>query len=205
MYKVFIDSLPVYFIKKDTEIKNIFVENTNFYKVDKSNFVVTLTKILDFNLDSIDEVVFVCENIAEIWGLFKGMYQFRIAAGGLVFNKENEVLMIFRNNLWDLPKGHVELNEKIEKGAVREVEEECGISEPLIINRIIVTYHTYLYNGQKILKENHWFKMSYLGGEELKPQIEEGITKVEWKSLDEASKCLTNSYGSIRDVFKAEN
>jgi hypothetical protein len=31
-----------------------------------------------------------------------------IAAGGLVFNELNELLMIFRRGKWDLPKGKLD-------------------------------------------------------------------------------------------------
>ena len=50
-----------------------------------------------------------------------------IAAGGLVTNKHNELLMIFRRAKWDLPKGKLDEGESIEACAVREVEEETGI------------------------------------------------------------------------------
>jgi hypothetical protein len=49
------------------------------------------------------------------------------AAGGLVKNGKGEYLFIHRLGKWDLPKGKIEENEKMSEGAVREVEEECGI------------------------------------------------------------------------------
>ena len=49
------------------------------------------------------------------------------AGGGLVYNKKNQVLFIFRNGKWDLPKGGIEKGEKIAYTAIREVEEETGI------------------------------------------------------------------------------
>ena len=50
-----------------------------------------------------------------------------IAAGGLVFNDKNELLMIFRRGKWDLPKGKLDEGEDIEDCAVREVKEETGL------------------------------------------------------------------------------
>ena len=38
-----------------------------------------------------------------------------IAAGGLVFNDNNELLMIFRRGKWDLPKGKLDEYETIEQ------------------------------------------------------------------------------------------
>ena len=48
------------------------------------------------------------------------------AAGGLVFNKENQLLTIKRNGLWDLPKGKIERHEDQMAAALREVMEETG-------------------------------------------------------------------------------
>ena len=65
------------------------------------------------------------------------------AAGGLVFNKENgEILMIFRNGKWDLPKGKLEEGENKKQCAIREVEEECSIVGLDITEKLIETYHT---------------------------------------------------------------
>ena len=50
------------------------------------------------------------------------------AAGGLVINRKGEYLFIYRNDKWDLPKGKLEKGERKRQGAVREVEEECGIT-----------------------------------------------------------------------------
>ena len=124
------------------------------------------------------------------------------AAGGLVFNKEEQILMIFRNGKWDLPKGKLEIGESVEECAIREVEEECGILGLIIENKIKDTYHTYVLEGENILKKTYWYKMNTDFDGELMPQIEEGITKVSWVSKDEISENLTNSYGNISDVLK---
>jgi len=124
------------------------------------------------------------------------------AAGGLVFNKEEQILMIFRNGKWDLPKGKLEEGENKKQCAIREVEEECSIVGLDITEKIIETYHTYSLKGEKILKRTYWYKMRTDFDGELSPQIEEGITKVSWVSKDKISEKLTNSYGNISDVLK---
>ena len=74
------------------------------------------------------------------------------AAGGIVFSG-NCVLLIFRNGLWDLPKGHVDLNEEINSAAVREVIEECRINKSIdILEPFRETYHTYLFKARSIMK-----------------------------------------------------
>ena len=66
------------------------------------------------------------------------------ASGGVVFNNE-KLLMIYRNSLWDLPKGKMELNESELECALREVEEECGIDNLRVIKFLKYTYHTVSY------------------------------------------------------------
>src|SRR5579862_407678 len=65
------------------------------------------------------------------------------AAGGAVENAKGQFLFIYRNGKWDLPKGKLEKGEGKRAGAVREVEEECGIKVSSIGARVCKTYHTY--------------------------------------------------------------
>ena len=123
------------------------------------------------------------------------------AAGGLVFNKDGDILMIFRNGKWDLPKGKLEIGESVEECAIREVEEECSIYGLDITEKLLETYHTYNLSGKEILKRTYWYKMNTDFNGELIPQIEEGITKVSWVSKDKISEKLTNSYGNISDIL----
>jgi len=202
MYKVFINTTAVYFINITINIKSFFVNNPKLIKIDKSNFKDILTYIKELESQRIDELVFILEDIEEGWNFFKSNYEERIAGGGLVLNSKSEILFIFRNNKWDLPKGHIEKGEEIKKGAVREVEEECGITSPQIIAPLTETYHTYTHKGTEVLKHTYWFLMQYDGKEKLIPQLEEGITKVEWIPKEHIEKCMQNTYGSIADVVK---
>ncbi len=112
--------------------------------------------------------------------------------------------MIFRNGKWDLPKGKLEKEESVEKCAIREVKEECGIDDLQIIKQLIDTYHTYELNDRKILKRHCWFKMKTAYNGHLTPQIKEGITKANWVKRNEISEKLENSYGNIIELLKDE-
>jgi len=142
------------------------------------------------------------EIITENWESFCAGYKLIEAAGGLVYNDTNQLLMIFRNGKWDLPKGKLEVGENIEQCAIREVEEECGISELLITQQLQETYHTYEINGQKILKRTYWFeiKSSFKGN--LLPQTIEGITEAVWVDKENIAEKLENSFGNITELFK---
>ena len=142
------------------------------------------------------------EIITENWGSFCAGYKLIEAAGGLVYNDTNQLLMIFRNGKWDLPKGKLEVGENIEQCAIREVGEECGVSELLITQQLQKTYHTYEINGQKILKRTYWFeiKSSFKGN--LLPQTIEGITEAVWVDKENIAEKLKNSFENIRELFK---
>ena len=126
------------------------------------------------------------------------------ASGGLVKNKSNCILFIYRNNKWDLPKGKKEINEQFKTTAVREVQEECGLGKELSIEKFLVsTFHTYSQNSIPILKRTDWYLMNYFGLENLKPQIEEGISKVVWVSFEKSKSLSKLSYSSIRQVWQS--
>ena len=126
------------------------------------------------------------------------------AAGGIVLNNENQVLMILRNGKWDLPKGKLEFNEDIKECAIREVEEECGVRNLEIVNKIAETYHTYRAGNRDILKHTFWFRMRTDHNSDLIPQTSEGITKVEWVDQKDIVSKLENTYLSIKDLLLDE-
>ncbi len=132
-----------------------------------------------------------------------------IACGGIVENTKGEVLVIYRNDKWDLPKGKLEKGETMEQCALREVSEETGVQHIQIGYLITTTNHTYidpLNKNTTIQKETYWYKMNISNKQDqLTPQIEEGITEVKWVSGEELKKCLENSYPSIVDLIKQAN
>jgi len=128
--------------------------------------------------------------------------QFRIvkAAGGLV-TRDGMVLMISRFNKWDLPKGKLKKEEDPGIGALREVEEECNIKVALG-EKLPSTWHSYAYNGNKILKKTNWYTMQCLDDSLMKPQAEEYIEEVRWMTPQEALSVLDESYASIALVVR---
>ena len=125
------------------------------------------------------------------------------AAGGLVQNSNGEYLLIFRNGLWDLPKGKQEEGEDIALTALREVEEECGIGGLEQGELLCITHHTYHMNDLFMLKDTYWYAMRYNGDSgTMQPQLEEGIQRCEWVPADKVSQYLKNTYPSIRKVFE---
>ena len=126
------------------------------------------------------------------------------AAGGLVYNHKKEILFIYRNSKWDLPKGGVENNETIEEAAVREVEEETGVQHLKVRDFIAKTYHVFKRNCEFKLKITHWYEMYTDYDGHLTPQLEEGIKKAKWKNFEKSQKALRDSYENIKLLFPNE-
>lgn len=129
--------------------------------------------------------------------------QFKIidASGGVVKNKEKEVLLIYRLKKWDLPKGKVDKGETFQMTAKREVEEETGVKVELK-DRVTTTWHTYTIKNKPILKRTRWYEMKCIDSNSLKPEKKEGIEKALFMNKNEAETVLRKSYRSIRHVMK---
>ncbi len=197
MYKVFINE-RVFFLGFGLK-KSFFDKKYSFttcYTLQEFDFVL--------NSNESDKAIIV--NFPTLKVLDKLLEKrFRIveAGGGLVVNEKEEVLFIFRKGKWDIPKGKLEKREKIKQGAIREVEEECGITEPKIREDLITTFHKFRNKGKDCIKKTYWFIMDYDKDEELVPQEEEGITKVRWIHPDKFDKVFKNTFPSIKDVLEA--
>lgn len=198
MFKVFFNDRTVYF---GDNFPRAFMKNKGlFYKYN--------------NLQELDELLGVFNEVSYIRNLyifhddmlmlmeeFKACFNFLEAGGGLVFNEKGEFLVIERNGVWDLPKGKLEKNEDFETAALREVEEETGLTQLQLVSPVISTYHTYMLKKKRMLKKTKWFEMDYGGSAEPKLQAEEGITDYRWARPGETDFIRQNTYKSILDVL----
>lgn len=198
MYKVFIKNKPLFFIENGEDIS--ILDAKLVYSINNDD---DKEMLLDKHASMEDSIYIRGSSFDVLWKLFFGKYKTVQAAGGVVINNKNQVLFIFRNGFWDLPKGKVEDEEAIEVAAIREVEEECGIRKPTLINKLLVTYHTYDTYGENCIKPTHWYLMKYDGDEDLLPQEEEGITNVQWVNREDIASKMSNTFGSIIDVIGA--
>ncbi len=127
-----------------------------------------------------------------------------IAAGGVVNNADNNILMIYRKGYWDLPKGKLDEGESIEQCAIREVQEETGLQTIHLGKFICTTYHEYLdpFLQEEVIKETHWFSMKITDNQPLVPQVEENITAIEWVDSMKLKNNLQNTYPNIITVIE---
>ena len=193
MYKVFVNDCLIIL----TENKNI---STKLLKVDFEKLVIE-EMIQELFQSESDGMCLVCRNLKKSWKLFKSHFKIQKAAGGKVFNNKNEILFIYRFDKWDLPKGKLEKGETKKQCAIREVEEECGINNLVIKNRLLTTYHIFVRNEKTILKITYWYTMLSNYSGILVPQLEEGISQVVFKNEAETKQALTNTYENIRLLF----
>jgi len=169
----------------------------------KFNATDELYKIIaDFQADkSMQAINIYGTDIEHLWKIFRIFFTEVGAAGGLVKHKSGRYLFIEKKGKLDLPKGHIEPGEEANVCAIREVNEECGITGHTIIKPLTPSYHTYSWEGISYLKKTHWFLMKYNGDMITEPQYEEGITKVVWLFPDELNTIKKNAWLSLMDLI----
>lgn len=200
MYKVFVDNKTI-FLTESLDV-NFLQKDTLYYQyLASDNLQMVIDEFVAMN--DCKSLLIYHEDLEKAWEDFKSGYKYIEAAGGLVANKEGNQLFIFRHEKWDLPKGKLEKGENAPEGAIREVEEECGISGLSIVNELPSTYHTYEMKGKKVLKRTYWYNMNSDYDGVLTPQLEEAITEVRWIGKDDQDEVRANTYGSITDVLDA--
>lgn len=126
-----------------------------------------------------------------------------VAAAGIVFNDENEVLMVKTyNSGWVFPGGQVEVGENIIDGVKREVKEETGV-EIEVGELFCVSSNTAKYPGYNDVKEIPTkvafdFICKAKGGE---PRPSEENSESKYVPMDEVLNMITAP--AIKERYKA--
>lgn len=190
MYTIYVGDKPIILttkVEKETDFKSFLLKSVNIGKV---------IKLL--NNTDLKAVHLIHNNPDKLLKHFLKLLPNVIAGGGKAYNANNEILFIYRNDKWDLPKGKIEGKESIEETAIREVEEETGVEGLKITKPLPTTYHIFKRNGKHKIKITYWFEMKTKYDGKLYPQEKEGITRVEWLDEKSAQKALENSYANIK-------
>ena len=196
MYKVFVNDKPLFLtneVQKETDFKLFLLESVDIKKLIVKIFQHKIQKAFLYHPD---------EKL--IMKTLRAKLPVEKAGGGLVYNKNGDVLFIFRNGKWDLPKGGKEKREKMKLTAMREVEEETGVNKLTITKKLQKTYHIFKRNGIYKLKITNWYEMQSAYEGIPVGQAEEGIEKVAWLNPEQIKEAMQNSYENIKLLFEEE-
>lgn len=191
--------LNIYFGSNRLQISDNFSKlNTSDQEISE---IESKTFLNNFKNDTGKSLIFYSQDVFSSLRKFSSAFKSIIACGGLVLNKNHELLMIFRRQVWDLPKGKLDNGENFETCAIREVKEETGLQNIALKNYACSCFHIYEQNLEWYLKETKWYWMESQSSNDLKPQLEENIECVEWVNRSEAVKRLTHSFRSFEEII----
>jgi 8-oxo-dGTP pyrophosphatase MutT (NUDIX family) len=201
--KIYFNDKPVYLCDEiNEELKEILHHPDAVFMDEISNAGIK-SLLHEIVKEEFHAGVLLNNNLKELKKAFFRSFTPIEAAGGIVENDKKELLFIFRLGKWDLPKGKVEKGEDIAVTAVREVEEETGVTNLTLKNKVGETYHTYNAFGKHFIKTTHWFYMTCPSEQEVKPQTEEDIAEVKWVKVKDIKAPLENTYPSIKDILES--
>jgi 8-oxo-dGTP pyrophosphatase MutT (NUDIX family) len=137
---------------------------------------------------------------------FKKKTKSEISSGGVVFKKlkmKNEKLkikiLLIKDSYgrWALPKGKIEKGEKPEEAALREIQEETGLTDLKIIEHLGQIKYFYQFRGQPIFKIVYNFLIE-TRQEKLKPNYE--IQGAKWLEPEDALKTI--AYKNTKEILE---
>jgi 8-oxo-dGTP pyrophosphatase MutT (NUDIX family) len=201
--KIYFDSKPLFLCDKIDTTIDPYVHHDDTVFIDELNAHTIKTMIYEMSLPKVHAGVFIHDDLPALQKAFFKKFVVIQAGGGLVRNEDNEILLIFRRGMWDLPKGKLDKGETLEQCAVREVQEETGLKNVKLTAPLAITWHTYHEGTKFILKESHWYSMKIAGKQTLVPQAEEDIHEVKWVAPEDLKPYIDKSFASVADVLRS--
>lgn len=198
---IYLNERPLIIIATHQAIPARYKDATLYTRPDQETIEATLQALETGKLPA---AIFLDPDTDVLLEKVKSYFSILVAAGGLITNAEEEILLMFRRGKWDLPKGKQDEGENLETCALREVAEETGLHNVTLEHKITETLHFYTYKEKKILKHTYWYKMKFTGTELTIPQIEEDIMDIQWVKPEHLGKYLKFSYQNIADVFEKD-
>ena len=199
MHKIYIEKRCIIICPPDEQ--SLSDPNAILYNIGTSVDIPALVGLFEAS-DTLAKVYIPTDDIESTYRRICAEFVEVNAGGGLVSNRRGDFLLINRNGMWDLPKGHQDPGEEISVTALREVQEETGIDELMLRELICITDHCYIRDGKWHLKHTWWYDMLYTDPTDLTPQTEEDISKAAWVAKSSLPPFLLNTYPSIIEVFR---
>lgn len=203
MYKVFFNDRVVFL---NTPVDKLLFNDGLFFEVSSAK---DFPKIWSVFINDVQNrnLILTAQSDEFLQSIFISNFKLIEAAGGLVFNHQHQLLCIERRGKWDLPKGKIDKGETKGGAALREVEEETGLTGVVITGFNTTTWHVYqspYHQGRWVLKPTYWFNMYYGGNERPVPQIKEDIVKACWFSIAELDMVKQNTYASLLSILNVK-
>lgn len=201
-YKIYINESPLILTQTSDIADESAFERSLIHAMyrGKPKMLFNYIELLEKNKHH-DGIIIQADNVNQLWKDFKSLYYYIKAGGGLVLNPFGKILLIYRRNVWDLPKGKQDPGETLAETALREVREETGLTNLRIIERLDNGYHCYMMSKQRTLKRTRWYLMQTNSPSQLLLQKEEGIQDAAWFDPREVPNLKMPMYNNIRDVI----
>tara|TARA_X000000950_G_C13667288_1_gene558430 strand:- start:20 stop:667 length:648 start_codon:yes stop_codon:yes gene_type:complete len=205
MYVIYINDRPLTLFSASSPGTSVRAQEMTKVKthltanyIGKPRTLLNYADMLEKGSPKVTSVDIVSHDLEKLWEDFRSHYKWVPAAGGLVRNvNRDEFLFIFRRGFWDLPKGKIDVGEDAPAAALREVEEETGVSDLELLRELPTTFHTYRNRKERrVLKPTYWFEMS-TKQDELVPETDEDIELAVWKSKAAIIKAKEPMYSSL--------
>jgi len=125
------------------------------------------------------------------------------SAGGVIFRRSDDLVEVAliatkKKTVWTLPKGIIDKNESPEMAAVREIQEETGLTGAILDQIGEKSYWFYLKDeNAKCKKTVTYFLLKYVSGDTSEFSWE--VDEARWFPIKEASGLL--AYKSDREVL----
>ncbi|MBO6027290.1 MAG: NUDIX domain-containing protein [Bacteroidales bacterium] len=201
MYKIFYEQRALIFPNVEEKDLDFGVTSMELatYEVEKIHNFLRQWLVVDLA----DDVVIDKVSPEVLSAALLRTFRLAPAAGGVVVS-DGQFAAIQRHGIPDLPKGHIEEGEDAATAALREVEEETGLTGLNIIRQLPSSWHCYLYEDEWRLKQTSWFLMTTADDSHVVPQTDEDITEVTFLSNYDLEWFLKNTYRSIAETLGEE-
>ena len=201
MYKIFHENKALIFPKIEGDILNFdaTIQESERYDAD------LLCEFFPDWLNEHDPGDTFIHEVGEnaVAAALKETFKMAPAAGGVVVSG-GKIVIITRNGIPDLPKGHIEKGENPKQAALREVEEETGIGKLHFIKELPSTWHCYQVRDEWRLKRTYWYLMESEETIQPKPQTEEGISEVKLIGEEGIEGFLKETFRSISEILSGD-